>query len=114
MATINAAQPVRLPHPHTATIRVYQRLVPPVVTVRLSGLVPGSRYYLFKSATGEVLASGSAATGNVSFNVEYYDDLQVTVRVRKPAYTACEVSAWITATGLDLAISQTLDPVYST
>jgi hypothetical protein len=85
--------------------------------VTLENIVSGSRWAVFKTSTGSVLDSGTAAATTVtSALIEKVADFTITVRVRKDSsggarYLPFETNATFTGAGARVWVSQVPDTV---
>lgn len=96
-----------------------------LVSVKLSGVVVGSSYQIFRGSSeadgkdsAKLIASGTAATG--SFNIDsvpYSGDETISIRLRKsstgsnPDYLPYEIQAILADTGATVVAQQTLDSI---
>ncbi len=86
------------------------------ISIVLTNLVVGSRYYVYRTADAELLGSGTAASSTVTVTgVTYVADFGITVRVRKssaaPKYIPLETQATVNSAGASVYIGQIEDAI---
>lgn len=86
------------------------------VNLVLNNIVTGSQYTIFKSSDGTVISSGTAASSTVTVsNIDYYSDVNVTIRVRKGTssqkYFPFETGGTITSVGMNVWVAQIADTI---
>lgn len=87
-----------------------------VVSIVLTNVVVGSRYYVYKTSGGTLLGSGEADSSTVTItDVAYTTNFGITIRVRKastaPRYIPLETQATVTSTGANVYIGQQTDSI---
>lgn len=85
-----------------------------VVSIVLTNVVSGSRYYVYKTSDQTLLGSGTAAGSTVTIpGVTYVTDFGVTIKVRKssaaPKYIPLETQATVNSAGVSVYIGQQSD-----
>lgn len=86
------------------------------VNIVLTNVVSGSTYYVYKTAGGALLGSGTASSSTVTIpNVPYVADFGITIRVRKgstaPKYIPLETQATVNSVGASVYIGQSPDAI---
>lgn len=88
------------------------------VSITLTNVVAGSRYYVYKTSDETLLGSGTASASTVTIpGVAYVADFGITVRVRKataaPKYVPLETQATVNSAGVSVFVSQIPDTITS-
>ncbi len=105
-------------------LRIFTNTVGPgdypgrTVSLVLTNVVVGSRYYVYKTSDLTLLGSGEAASSTVTItDVAYVSDFGITIRVRKassaPKYVPLETQATVNSTGASVYIGQQEDTITS-